>query len=128
MRGSGFAFVVLVGSTALLGCNNRQLEPKPETHKVTGTIVLKNGKSYAEGGSIQFQPENGASSMGIINEQGAFELYTVTADHRVEGALEGTHTVTIMPLSADQDGRSILLRKKYKVGPGDNNLTIVIED
>jgi hypothetical protein len=112
------------------GCSPARVEERPVTHKVTGKVIYKGGKAYSKSGAIEFRHEtqSGATSIGEIQSDGSFELRTVTAHHRLVGALEGAHFVTIIPVSPNQDIQPILLAKKYAVAPGDNQLIVEIED
>jgi len=112
------------------GCSPQPTEPRPETYKVEGKVVRKNGQAYTEGGVIEFVHDTtkGVRSLGQINPDGTFSLHSVTAQHRVEGATAGPHTVTVSPPAPDQNVRTLVLTKKYTVAPGENKLTIELED
>ncbi len=121
-------FVVTLPSIG--GCTKAHVEPKPQTQKVDGKVVLKDGSAFTKGGAIEFRHDEkeGVSAQGEIKADGAFQLYTVTAQHKVIGAVEGSYTVTIIPPAPDQNVQPIAIRKKYSVAPGDNQLTVVIGD
>ncbi len=113
----------------LVGCNQKT-EPPLTTQKVGGMVVYKNGKPFADGGTIEFrhQAKTGVTSISGIDANGTFSLYSITAQRKVSGAEEGSYEVTITPNSNDQNVRPILLKKKYEVVSGTNDLTIQIED
>lgn len=124
-------FIVLsVMFLLMCGCSQRHEEPKPETHKVQGKVVYSGGKNYTDGGVIEFRHETqiGATSIGLIEPNGTFSLQTSTAQHKVQGAMEGAYTVTIIPSAPDQNVQPIPIKKKYNIATGDNNLTVVIEE
>lgn len=110
-----------------LGCGRRN--PPPRTYKVEG-VVVKSGEPYTAGGAIEFCHETlvGATSIGEIGPDGKFVLYTLTDQHKVEGAQEGSHTVTIIPASRQQNVQPIFLKKKYVVETADNKLTVDVDD
>jgi hypothetical protein len=111
-------------------CAQPTTETRPATYKVEGKVVRKDGKPYTEGGVIEFVPDptKGVRSLGQINPDGTFSLHTVTAQHRVEGATAGPHTVTVSPPAPDQNVRTFVLTKKYTVTPGENKMTVELED
>src|SRR4029079_17797565 len=112
---------------ALCGCSRgAPTEPPPTTYKVEGQ-VLQSGKPFAGGGAIEFLAD-GKRALGDIQADGTFVLRTLTAQHNVPGASEGSHTVTILPASKSQNVRPIVLKKKYVVAPKDNHLTIQVDD
>lgn len=115
---------------SLLGCTQPNREPPPVTTKVNGKVVHANGKAYTEGGMIEFRNESkpGVTSISGIQPDGTFSLYSLKGQHKVSGAEEGSYEVTITPNSQDQNVRSMVLKKKVVVAPGDNDLTIQLED
>jgi hypothetical protein len=124
-----FVFFLLLG--ALCGCQGPLREPRPVTHKAAGRVVHKDGKPFTRGGVIVFQHEGtrGMNCQGTIKEEdGTFELYSLTAQHRVTGAPEGQYTVVINPKAEGHERVSWTLAKKYSITAGENDLTIVIEE
>ena len=127
-------FITVLASLFLLtwsmtGCSQSK-SPPPRTYKVEGIVVFKSGEIYTTGGAIEFRHEtqSGATSIGEIQTNGKFVVRTLTGEHKVPGALEGPHTVTIIPASREQNVQPIFLKKKYVVAAGDNNLTIDVDD
>ncbi|MSU76460.1 MAG: hypothetical protein EXS16_00030 [Gemmataceae bacterium] len=121
---------IVVLACSLIGCTPTNREPPPVTTKVDGKVVQANGKAFTEGGTIEFRNETkpGVTSISGIQPDGAFSLYSIKGQHKVPGAEEGSYEVTITPSSQDQNVRSMVLKKKVVVGPGDNDLTIQMED
>jgi hypothetical protein len=118
---------LLLGPT-LLGCGPER-EQRPVTHKVSGTVVQRDGTAFTKGGVISFQHDTnqGITSRGEIKPDGTFRVYSLSANHKVDGAQEGPHSITILPASDDQQTAPLQLRRKYIVEQGDNNLTIALE-
>jgi hypothetical protein len=111
------------------GCGPQQRAATPTTHKVEGKIVQRNGAPYTGGGLISFQhqTQHGVTCNGLIKPDGSFALHSITADHKVPGALEGTYVVSVLPDSQSQDVQAVRLSKTYAVQPGGNDLTITLE-
>ena len=124
------AFFGLFAACAAFGCSRGFVEVKPQTHKVEGKVTYKDGKAYTDGGAIEFRhtTTEGMSATGEIQPDGSFKLQTVTAQHKVPGAIEGTYQVTILPPAPDQNVRIISLQKKYDVVAGANQLTVFVDD
>ena len=124
---TGFVLAMLVGCSS-----NPSKEPVPSTHPVRGNVTLPGGKPFTQGGSISFQHDDdakrGVTTSGEIDaKDGSFTLHSVTAQHKVPGAQEGAHSVTIIPKSTDQSVQPIQLRKKYVIKAGANRLNVEIE-
>ena len=129
MRSLRVVILFLFSLVPLVGCNPKT-EPPLATQKVGGMVVYKDGKPFADGGTIQFrhQTKTGVTSISGIQPNGTFSLYSITAQQKVPGAEEGSYEVTITPNANDQNVRPILLKKKYEVVLGINDLTIQIDD
>ena len=70
-------------------------EELPELGLVTGTVTL-NGEPLPDV-LVTFQPESGAqSSQGTTDEEGAYEIIYGDFAAGIEGAVLGSHTVTIV--------------------------------
>ncbi len=128
MRSSLVFILFLLILIPLVGCN-RKTEPPPITQKVGGTVVFKDAKPFSGGGTIEFRHEtkSGATAISGILPDGKFDLFTMTAQHKVPGAQEGSYTVTITPASEDQNVQPINIKKKYVIAVGENELTVVID-
>jgi hypothetical protein len=110
-------------------------KPMPKTYPVTGKVVQADGSPLA-GGLIHFKPETNAevTTTGVIQSDGSFTLRTTLDTQQVPGAVEGPHTVTILPpLGQDQHAargmapQPIQLRETYTVkAEGANNFTITL--
>jgi hypothetical protein len=121
------AVTFFIVAATLTGCGRpAPSEPAPTTYKVVGK-VLKGSKPFTAGGAIEFIAD-GKRALGDIQPDGAFVLRTVTAQHNVTGAPDASYTVTIVPASQAQNVRPITLKKKYVVAPGDNQLTIQLDE
>jgi len=123
----------LIGITivwTLVACGPRHGEAKPDTHKVQGKVVYKDGKPYADGGQIEFHhvEKAGVSARGEIGKDGSFVLHTMTAQQKYAGAVEGTYAVKVMVIAPDQSMKLTELKKKHAIAKGDNKLTIAIDD
>ena len=125
-----FASVCLLLSVSIVGCNRGPVEPTPITHKVTGRITHQDGKEYSGRGVIQFvhATKDGVRAISEVKTDGSFELHTLTAQHKVLGAEEGTYNVTIIPHSDDQTKSvpSISVAEPYIVSAGENTITVKI--
>lgn len=130
MRNLCSLFLLIVALPIVGGCSSGRSEPKPTTQNVVGKVVLKDGSAFTKGGAVEFRHDEkeGVTAQGEIKPDGDFQLYTVTADHKVKGAVEGSYTVTIIPTAPDQNVQPITLNKKYSVSAGENQLTLVIGD
>ena len=91
LQRSWLAVVVLMLSAALSGCGDDAL-PLTEA----GGAVTLAGAPVA-GASVVFRPAAGPSAMGQTDAAGRFVLSTYEPG---DGAVIGTHTVTIVPASA----------------------------
>jgi hypothetical protein len=72
------------------GCGRKVEQVVP----VEGTVEYK-GKPVV-GAAVTFQPEHGKSATGVTDENGRFVLTTYSTG---DGAVVGTHKVTIVPLN-----------------------------
>ena len=127
-----FVSAWLLIMASVVGCSQGPVEPKPVTHKVTGRIVHQDGKDYSGRGVIQFvhATKDGVRAISDVKADGSFELYTLTAQHKVPGAEEGTYKVTIIPHSDDQTQSvpSIPVAEPIEVSAGDNKLNVKISN
>jgi hypothetical protein len=130
MRRFVASVAILTFALTLVACTPNHGEPVPETQKVEGKVTYKDGRSFTEGGAIEFRhaEKEGVFARGDIDKSGTFKLHTMTAQKKVPGAVEGTYTITIIPPAADQNIKLIELKKKYNVTKGDNNLTVVVDE
>ena len=117
--------VLLVGMAA---CNT--LPPPPKTYPVKGKVVFIEGGSPTEG-TIEFRSTTeSVTAMGRVQTDGTFTLETLASNTKVEGAVEGEHTVTFISGVGKEQGQSALTpslaEEKYKVKAGDNNITVKV--
>lgn len=120
---------ICLAALALPGCGRGDPQPAPPpTFVVKGTVLGKDGKPFS-GGVLDFRLETRSefSSRGQIRPDGHFELFTIVGNKKIQGAQEGTYSVTIFPISKEQGALPIHLKKKYTVKPEDNDLTILVE-
>jgi hypothetical protein len=95
---------VLLVAALLLAAGCQRNSNLPKTYPVRGKVVFADGTPLS-GGLVQFTPENRAevTTTGAIQEDGSFTLKTLVDAELLTGALEGQHTVTILPpLGQDQ--------------------------
>jgi hypothetical protein len=124
----------LAGVLALAaGCDKTKM---PQTYPVTGTVAFADGepiKGGDRGGAVEFQsatdPELRIS--GQIKEDGTFALQTLKDKTKVEGAPEGSYTVTFLPPKRE-DGRLLLpqpvkLPQTFQVEAKENHFDIKID-
>jgi hypothetical protein len=115
------------------GCHGNSKLPK--TYPVSGKVVYADGTAV-NGGLVQFVPERNAAgtTTGLIQPDGSFTLRTVVDNEDVSGAVEGPHTVTILP-PLEQDQRAprglppqpIQLREPVTVkADGPNTFTLTL--
>ncbi len=103
----------------LLGCSG---QPPPATYPVSGQ-VLQADRSPLTGGEVVFNPlgRSDASTTGVIQPDGSFELITVVNGQRVPGALAGEHRVTVV---GEMDERQVpamtTLPQTYTVKPSED--------
>ncbi|MCI0637653.1 MAG: hypothetical protein L0Y72_08380 [Gemmataceae bacterium] len=117
-------------SVAFLGCGGgRPAVEIPRLFPVSGIVLQKNGKPYTGAGLISFEhlQKGEFSATGTIQPDGAFLLMTSVGNSREPGAMEGVHTVTIVPASEDQDVQPIVLKKRYLVEKCPNEITVTLE-
>lgn len=147
---SGFRRVFALGlwlAAAILlqpGCGKSKIEELPKTYTVKGKLVSKAGKPMA-GAEVTFSsvadPE--LRAYGVTADDGTFTLDSigVTKQGRSEkqkGAFAGEFLVNVRPganvpidPANPPSGRSmvsVLLKKKYKIEPKqDNDITVIVE-
>ena len=91
--------VLFVAMLAAFGLSLSGCGPKyPETFPVAGTVTL-DGKPVA-GAAVVFTPEEGQQATGTTDDSGRFELSTFQLG---DGALPGTHRVTVAKTTTDPD-------------------------
>jgi hypothetical protein len=122
-------------TAVLLAAGCKGAKPLPKTYPVTGKVLHADGSPYA-GGLVQFKPEGNddVTTTGLIQPDGSFTLTSTVDKQQVPGALEGRHTVTVLPpLAQDQRAMKgtpplpVELRETCTVKPdGDNNFTITL--
>lgn len=92
---------VLLGAcllTQFTGCSKG--EDLPDTYPTSGTVTYKD--KPVEGATVVFRSTGGEKThiaTGVTDAQGVFELSTFGDK---DGAVEGTHTVTVSKLKSDQ--------------------------
>ena len=115
------ALVALLGALVLVGCSDSKKG-----------FVLKGSVSYQgkplSSGMVRLHMAENRLAMAMIQPDGSFALYSLTAQHRVTGAEAGLYTILIYPKSEDQNVIPYTLSKKYTVAAGENNLTIVLDE
>jgi hypothetical protein len=119
----------------LAGCPGGK--PMPKTYPVSGKILHADGTPYA-GGLVQFKPEGKEDviTTGKISSDGTFTLNSTVGTQQATGAVEGRHTVTILPpLGQDQHAlkgappQPIQLRETCTVKPDqENKFTITLPE
>jgi hypothetical protein len=109
------------------GCQGGKALPK--TYPVSGKVVYSDGTPMT-GGLVQFKPKGNAevTTSGAIAQDGSFTLNSFVDNQKVTGAIEGPHTVTILPpLGQDQHAargssvQPIELRESFTVKPDESN-------
>lgn len=110
----------------LAGCSSPS-EQLPDRVKVAGKVQYSN-KQPLQGGTVSFQnPNSQVSVLGTVAEDGSFQLYTLGAQAKEDGAPPGKYKVTIMPQSQDQSIQPITLPQPVEIQAGkDNSLTLTI--
>jgi hypothetical protein len=118
-----FAFLVCIGA-----CNTQP--PPPKTYPVNGKIVFIEGGSPSEG-QVEFRSiKDGVTftAVGQVQASGTFTLSTFAGNTKVDGAVEGEHTVTYLSGVGKEQGQSSLTpsqaKEKYTVKAGDNDITV----
>lgn len=81
---------------AVAGCGGKGETVVP----VEGSVEYK-GKPVV-GAAVTFQPEHGKSATGTTDENGRFVLTTYSTG---DGAVVGTHKVTIVPINAPSEDK-----------------------
>jgi hypothetical protein len=124
--------VVLVVAGVTLGADSCTTSgrPMPRTYAVKGKVVFPDGKPMP-GGMVQLQSsiDPSMTTTGSIQEDGTFSLTTLFENKKLNGAIEGPHTVTVIPpMGPDQSAVPITLPEPITVKPEDsNNFTITVE-
>jgi hypothetical protein len=87
--------------------------------------VVKPGASL-EGGVVEFRPVGeGTRATGEIGPDGAFSLYILFGNDKLDGAVPGEYRVTVIgPTAADQSVEIFNLPTKYTVQAQENAFTI----
>jgi|SRR5262245_45156577 len=96
----GFAFSAVI-AIAICGCGKSTPTTGPKTIPVRGKVVFTRGgtiKSLADKQArieLESVDQPGVRAVGPIQDDGAFELATVTAEGGSNGAVPGAHRVRI---------------------------------
>ncbi len=96
MRYAHIGLTWTVAASLVVGCGGPTTGEK--TYKVTGTVTYK-GKPV-NGAALAFVPEKGRPAAGKTDALGKFTLATFKPG---DGAVAGTHKVTIAPAPASDD-------------------------
>ena len=111
----------------MAACNS--LPPPPKTYPVKGKIVFLDGGSPSEG-TVEFRCAEPFTAIGQVQPDGTFKLETLASNTKVDGAVEGEHTVTFISGVGKEQGQSALrpsqAAEKYKVKAGDNEFVIKV--
>ncbi|HKI37563.1 MAG TPA: hypothetical protein VKA46_37250 [Gemmataceae bacterium] len=128
------ATAALAGLLLAAGCTGSG-KPLPTTYPVSGKVLYADGTPMT-GGLVQFKPEGNpdVTTTGAIQQDGSFTLNSTVEKQQVEGAIEGPHTVTILPpLGEDQRAARggaplpVQLRETITVkADGPNNFTLTV--
>jgi hypothetical protein len=122
-----YLYVVLLLGLLLNGCNPRLNMEPPKTYPVSGEIIDTGGRVVA-GTLIQFEPANPEfRSQAKIDPAGKFRLNLLFGNEQLDGAVEGSHKITILyPLDmVEANGTDlIVLEKPCVVQPGENHFPI----
>lgn len=102
-------FAVAALGTVLTGCGGAD---NPATYPVSGIIQYK-GKPLSNVG-VTFSPSQGRAAVGRTDENGKFTLTTFDPD---DGAIEGTHRVTVAEVVNPADDSSTLTAEDYGPPP-----------
>lgn len=110
---------------AFWGCSGNSIDP-PNTFPVTGKVVNAQQQPLS-GGAIYFRSTDGPGLEAIseIGPDGGFSLYTMFDGQRLEGAVAGSHQVSVVP--ASESGNmpgAIVLSEPRSVEPQPNEIVI----
>jgi hypothetical protein len=106
------AFCPLLLCALLLGCSGK----KP-TYSVAGKVVhKKDGSPAGAGAFVMFEAAQDPyeRSMGKIEPDGSFKLSTDRPDN---GAIQGEHRVSIVPMAADGSGMDLTPKLSKTIHP-----------
>jgi hypothetical protein len=108
----------------------QQAPQPPKTYPVKGKVVFLEGGSPAEG-TIEFRSETEPlTALAEVQADGTFKLNTLWTTSKLDGAVEGEHTVTFISGVGKDQGQSTLrpsiAKEKYKVQPGDNDIVVKV--
>lgn len=93
---SGILLTTAFATLMFVGCG--ESVDRPPTFQVTGTVIYKD--KPVEGASVSFWAEGSSrAAQGITNAEGKFQLTTFDFN---DGAIAGSHTVTISKTEAKQ--------------------------
>jgi hypothetical protein len=113
---SGFLTAVLIGA---LGCGRSESESPPvEVFPVTGKIVFqgKGSVDLLERGKVWFQSTSdpNVEAVGLIDQEGAFEMTTLFPDKAWRGVPAGRYKARIeVPLDDEHKPQPNLIDPKY---------------
>ncbi|MBI1833157.1 MAG: hypothetical protein HYR84_17080 [Planctomycetes bacterium] len=113
---------------ALTGCD--RTPPPPKTYPVKGKVAFIGGGNPS-GGVIEFRSvSESVTALGQVQSDGSFVLSTLASNQKLDGAVEGEHTVRFTP-DMGQGEQSTLLpvtaKEKYRVKTeGDNDLVVTV--
>lgn len=95
-----FAAALAMTSLVLSGCGGGG--ERPPVYPVSGTVAY-NGKPV-EGAQVSFMGEKASrAATGVTDAEGKFQLSTFGLN---DGAIEGTHKISVIKRAADSGGKS----------------------
>lgn len=95
---SGILLTAALATLTFVGCG--ESDDRPPTFQVTGTVIYKD--KPVEGASVSFWTEGSSrAAQGITNAEGKFQLTTYDFN---DGAIKGSHTVTVSKTETKQGG------------------------
>ena len=98
---SGILLTTAFATMMLVGCG--ESVDRPPTFQVTGAVIYKD--KPVEGATVSFWTDGAArAAQGITNAEGKFKLTTFDFN---DGAVTGTHTVTVKKVEAGKNQSSV---------------------
>jgi len=127
-RISSATIALAFGAAFFLTACDAPPPPPPKTYPVKGKVVFIGGGSPS-GGSVDFRSTTDmVTAVGKVEADGTFVLQTLSSREKVNGAVEGEHTVTYTP-GQGQDQSTLLpvtAAEKYRVKAEENNITVTV--
>jgi hypothetical protein len=128
-RWQGLEAMVLAVGVCVAGCQGGNERPEPKTYPVRGKVVYKDGTPVTPGRvEVQTTEDVYHTTIGLLESNGSFSLYTLSNNKRYEGAQAGTHQAFVTVVDPRSNEEIRVPAGKCTVQPSnDNDITLRID-